>query len=271
MIYCLDMTETLQFATDLAHQVGQKLLEKFRSSGLETKLKSDHSVVTEADFTADHLITSAIRENYPDDLILSEELQPGYSSNNLETQLPVWIIDPLDGTTNFSLGLHFWGVLMARIVGGWPETGVMYFPYIDELYCATREKGAFLNGEPIQVEPPNVQVPMSFFACCSRTFRLFDVSVPYKARIFGSAAYTFCTVARGIAVLGFEATPKIWDIAAPWLLVIEAGGVMETLDGSQPFPLKTRGSYDQKKFPTLAGATHDLVFQAHKQITPKRT
>lgn len=263
------MTGTLQFATDLARQVGQELLEKFLASDLEAKLKSDHSLVTDADLTADHLITSAISEHYPDELILSEELQPRYPANKLETQPPVWIVDPLDGTTNFSLGLHFWGVLLTRIVSGWPEICVMYFPYIDELYMAHRDNGAFLNGERIHVEPPNVRAPMSFFACCSRTFRLFDVSIPYKARIFGSAAYSFCTVARGIAVLGFEATPKIWDIAAPWLLVSEAGGVMDTLDGSQPFPLAAGVAYDQKKFPTLAGATRDLVLQAHQKITPK--
>ena len=76
-------------------------------------------------------------------------------------------------------------------------------------------------------------------------------------------------VARGVSLLAFEATPKIWDIAAPWLLVQEAGGVIETLDGSQPFPLKPDIDYARQNYPTLAAATSDLAIRAHQQIIPK--
>jgi myo-inositol-1(or 4)-monophosphatase len=73
-------------------------------------------------------------------------------------------------------------------------------------------------------------------------------------------------VARGIAVLGFEATPKIWDITGSWLLVEEAGGTIETLQGSEPFPLETAMDFAGMDFPTLASATPQLASKAREQI-----
>jgi len=261
--------ESLAFATQLALEVGELLLGFFHSEKLDAVLKSDHSVVTQADLAADRVIKSAIRRAYPDDFLLSEELQPGEAGLEIATNRPVWIVDPLDGTTNFSLGLHYWGVLLARLVNGWPEIAVMFFPILHELYSAQRGRGACLNQAPLRVKPPAANRPLSFFACCSRTFRRYQVSVPYKTRILGSAAYTLCTVAHSTAILGFEATAKIWDLSAPWLVVSEAGGVVETLDGSQPFPLIAGTDYTIQNFPVLAAAQAEIAARAHQQILPK--
>jgi myo-inositol-1(or 4)-monophosphatase len=264
------MSSTIDFAIQLARQTGQLLFEHFRSSDLQTTFKSDRSAVTNADVAADRMINAAIREYEPDALLMSEELQPCYPCDETETVTqPVWIVDPLDGTTNFSLGLHIWGVLLARLVDGWTETAVLYFPLVNELYWAQLGRGAYLNGQPLKVVPPTAERPLSFFACCARTFRKYQVSIPYKARILGSAAYSMCMVTRGASLLAFEATPKIWDIAAPWLLVQEAGGVIETLDGSQPFPIKPGVDYIRQSYPTIAAATPDLATRAHQQIVPK--
>lgn len=143
------------------------------------------------------------------------------------------------------------------------------FSLIQELYTAERGQGALFNGDRIHVRLPDSSNPMSFFACCSRTYRQYYVSIQYKARILGSAAYTYCMVARGMAVLGFEATPKIWDIAAVWLLVQEAGGVIGSLDGGSPFPLAAGIDYAQVNYPTLAAATPGLLSMARSQIQPK--
>jgi myo-inositol-1(or 4)-monophosphatase len=259
----------LEFAIRLAQQVGMLLLGHFQSTDLHAELKGDHSLVTQADLEADRLIKTAIQEHYPDESLLSEERQPGETHTELSVDRPVWVIDPLDGTTNFSLGLHYWGVLLARLIDGWPEQAVLYFPAIDELYYAERGRGAYLNHTPLQVKPPQANRPLSFFACCSRTQRHYQVSVPYKARILGSAAYTLCTVARSTAILGFEATAKLWDLAGPWLVVCEAGGVIETLDGSQPFPLDAAGNYAERSFPILAAANPGIARRAHQQILPK--
>jgi len=102
------MSSRLEFSIRIARQTGQLLLEYFNSSDLHTRIKKDKSVVTEADLAADRLITAAIKKQYPKDTILSEELQPGYVSVSNEPSSRVWVVDPLDGTTNFSLaGLSY--------------------------------------------------------------------------------------------------------------------------------------------------------------------
>jgi myo-inositol-1(or 4)-monophosphatase len=263
------MAEPLSFALQLAQKVGELLLGYFHSDELLAELKSDRSLVTAADLAADCLIKEAIHQTFPDDLLLSEEKQPGEAGLEVTADRAVWIVDPLDGTTNFSLGLHYWGVLLARLVHGWPKLGVMYFPMIHELYHAQSGQGACLNRQPLRIQPPDARRPLSFFSCCSRTFRQYQVSVPYKTRILGSAAYSLCTVARSSAILSFEATAKIWDLAAAWLVVTEAGGVFETLDGSQPFPLMAATDYTQKSFPVLAAADPHIAGRAHQQILPR--
>ena len=261
-----NISNDLEFLIDLAYQSGELLLKYFQNIDLKTEFKSDRSIVTEADLAADNLIAQALEERFPNDWILSEELQPNYPSETETVNPTIWIVDPLDGTTNYSLGLHIWGVLLAQLIDGYPELAVLYFPLIDELYSAQRGGGAYLNNKQIKVLPPNPGRPLPFFTCCSRTFQNYKVNIPYKTRILGSAAYTFCCIARGIAILGFEATPKIWDIAGAWLLVKEAGGFVEPLHGNNPFPLRSGIDYAKQEFPTLVAATPDLAAKAHKQI-----
>jgi myo-inositol-1(or 4)-monophosphatase len=182
----------------------------------------------------------------------------------------VWIVDPLDGTTNFSLGMPIWGVSIARLVDGWPAIAVVYFPVLDELFTAQAGAGAFLNGEIIHTQPPIPSKPMSFFSCCTRTFQQYHVTIPYKIRILGSACYSMCAVARGMAVVGFEATPKIWDISASWLIVAEAGGDVDTIESSKPFPLRANYDYRLKNYPVLVGANSKVHTKARAQIKPKK-
>jgi len=263
------MTTTLQFAAQLAERAGELLCQYFNHPNTRSpQIKADRSVVTEADLAADKLIREAIQSAYPNDGILSEEIQPSLSSDPPNV---VWIIDPLDGTTNFSLGLPFWGVLITRVVEGWPRETAQYFPLLGERYTAQRGQGARRNGEPIHVKPPQPGNPAAFFACCSRTHRRYHVSVPYKPRILGSAAYSFCAVASGVAVAAFEATPKIWDIAGAWLLVQEAGGEIDVYDGPPPFPLLPAQNYGGQSYPSLAAAGASLVKKLRGQLTPKQS
>jgi myo-inositol-1(or 4)-monophosphatase len=259
------MTTHLEFATQLARQAGTYLMDAFRINGTTASFKADRSFVTQADVAVDHLITAAIHQHFPGEAILSEELH----TKLLEPAQAIWIIDPLDGTTNFSIGLQVWGVLITRILNGSPEMSVQYFPLLDELYTAKRDQGAWLNGNPIHTCPPDPGQPFGFFACCSRTHRRYSIDIPYKPRILGSAAYSFCLLARGAALIGLEVTPKIWDIAGAWLLVQEAGGVIQPLEGSAPFPLAVGQDYSQSNFPTFAAATPELLASSRGQISPK--
>jgi myo-inositol-1(or 4)-monophosphatase len=256
------------FANFLAKETGELLLKMFKTSGLEPSYKPDHSIVTKADKAADEFIQTTIQEHFPGETIISEELHPIHTTSALLPDDPVWVIDPLDGTTNFSLGLPFWGVSIACVKEGKPSVGAIYFPVIDELYSAQKTAGAYLNGKLLQQE--NAYINLSYFSCCSRTHKQYLVSVPYKTRILGSTCYTLCSIAKGISILGFEATPKIWDIAAGWLIIQEAGGVIEPLlDHSEPFPLQDGMDYSKSNFPILAGANQEVIAKARQQITRK--
>jgi myo-inositol-1(or 4)-monophosphatase len=257
------MNDILSTTIDIALVTGKLLLEYFQNGNLATKRKYDQSLVTEADLRADELISNRLKTLFPDDDLLSEELNPS-SGSNLERNL--WIVDPLDGTTNFSLGIHYWGILIARVVNQAPQLCVNYFPALDELYTALLGEGAQLNQKPITVEKPDDQRKLSFFSCCSRTFRNYRVEIPYKIRIFGSAGYSLSSVARGISKLSFEARAKIWDFAGSWLLVGEAGGAPGVLDGKEPFPLEPNQDYSRISFPVITASTADQVSRARDHL-----
>lgn len=258
------MPTTLQFAAEVVRQAGKLLSEHFIPFGMQADSKPDNSLITQADLAADRLITSAIRTKFPEDLILSEESNT--FSGNQET--PIWVIDPLDGTTNFSLGLPIWGVSIARLVAGYPRTAVLYFPKLDELYCAEQDQGATLNGESLE-ELSSPHEKTSFFACCSRTIQFYKVDLPYKTRILGAAAYNLCCVARNTAIMAMEVTPKIWDLAAGWLIVKESGKVVEVLEGQSPFPLKASVDYKSVNYPIIA-AKNERLLSRLRQAVQKR-
>ena len=256
---------TIEFVSQLAMETGDILMNYYRRSGTRSQLKSDRTVVTEADLAADLYLRNRISQAYPENPILSEESNTTYPTN----QSAVWVIDPLDGTTNFSLGLHYWGVSIARIINGYPELGVLYFPLLGELFTASLGEGAYLNDSHLEVKPPNPSQPTSFFSCCSRANRYYNVDIKYKTRILGSAAYGLATVARGSAILAFEVTPKVWDFSASWLIMQEAGGLIAPLDGEEPFPLIPGVDYKSKSFPILAAATSELLAEGQYKIKKK--
>lgn len=260
------MSERLVFTIDLAQRAGELLLESFHQRDWQINEKADSSLVTGADLASDRLISQEIQRRFPGEPLVSEEQ---HSYLPLAGDGPVWVVDPLDGTTNFSLGLPIWGVAIARLEDGHPVEAVMYFPVLGELYTAQRGKGAWMNGNPLRVNDPDHALPQSFFSTCSRAFKGYQVSVPYKTRILGSATYSFCSLARGMALVTFEAEAKIWDIAAPWLLVCEAGGTIETLDESAPFPLQAGLEYATHSYPTLATASSGLLTRARRWIKPR--
>jgi myo-inositol-1(or 4)-monophosphatase len=245
------MNKALDFASQLAQDTGHLLLDFYKTSGIQANLKPDHTVVTEADLAADCFIHDSIQAKFPEDGILSEEASTIYP----EGKSHVWIIDPLDGTTNFSLGLHYWGVSIARLWEGNPEIAALFFPLLGELFMASKGGGATLNGARLHVKSPESSQPETFFSCCSRTHRQYKVDIRYKTRILGSAAYGLSSVARGSAILAFEVTPKVWDFSGSWLITQEAGGVIAPLNGGSPFPLVPGKDYGPIKYQLLAATT----------------
>ena len=249
------MTNTRLFAQNLAAETGELLSSYFKLSGIDPDVKADHSVVTEADLVADTFIQNTIRQAFPEDEILTEET----NTIDIDPDKPLWVIDPLDGTTNFSLGMHTWGVSIGRLVNGFPDTAALSFPRHQELYSAQRGEGAFLNDQLFMVQPLRPSMPTAFFTTCSRSIRQYHLDIPYKFRLLGAVAYDFCLVARGAALLAFHAIPKIWDIAAGWLVLEEAGGYATCHTSGSPFPYFAPNQPPGTPFPVLLAANQALA------------
>lgn len=134
-------------AMQWARQAGVIQLEYFRSGHLDVHTKLNESdIVTKADRASDNFLRHSIAEAYPGHSILTEE--SGEESNSGEYR---WVIDPLDGTTNYTAGLPIFAVSIGIEHNGQTVGGVVYAPYLNELFHGIRGKGAWLNGEPIHV------------------------------------------------------------------------------------------------------------------------
>ena len=254
-------SKRLKFTKDLALKTGELLLEKFNHHDRQGTLKDDRTLVTEADRAADQLIMESIQKAYPKEGILSEE-----SSTTLPPGEDVWVVDPLDGTVNFSRGLNYWGVSIAHLREGSPYTAALYFPVTGELFSASKNEGAYLNGEVLGAGGDFDQDLFPLFMHCSRMHQKYQVDLPYKKRSLGAAAYHLCLIASSTAVLSFESTVRIWDFAAAWLVVREAGGMITSLGDEAPFPAQTGRDYHKVPFPIAAAISKDVLDTARQNI-----
>jgi myo-inositol-1(or 4)-monophosphatase len=255
----------LEFAQKAALLTGELLLNKYLDGDHQATLKKDRTLVTAADREADQLLHDLISDKYPGEGILSEE------RSTLFPQSPhAWVIDPLDGTVNFSQGLSYWGVSIAHLENGVPRTAALYFPTTNELFTAAAGKGAWLNGQLMQVAEESAKTLFPIFVHCSRMHQRYHVNLPYKKRSLGAAAYHICLIANNTAALAFESTPRIWDFAASWLVVIEAGGFIHSFGKEQPFPAHPGEDYHKRPFPIVAASSQDILTTARDGITHRQ-
>jgi len=259
--------EELIFAERLAAEAAALALSQFGHA--TARRKYDGTLVTATDEAVDLLIAERIAAAYPDDAVLSEERVTHYDPSVGRT----WVIDPLDGTTNFARGFPTWGVSIALLEEGAPVVGVVHFPALEEVFAATVGGGATCNGVAIHTLPDTTVLgDDQVFMECTRTRRLFSVNLPFKNRILGSAAYHLCKVAQGCALGGIEGTPKVWDIGAAALILQEAGGVLQRLEPDTPpiFPLEgVAGEYGARSMPLVHGANDSVIAFALPCILPK--
>ncbi|MFB9885466.1 inositol monophosphatase family protein [Balneatrix alpica] len=221
------------YAQSLARQAGTLLVQERQQASFSLELKRGIELVTSADIKADACIRQGIEACYPDHLILSEESSPHLSPQQLK-QGPVWIIDPIDGTVNFANGQPAVAVSIAFAWNGEVQVGVVHCPFLQETFSAVRGQGAYLNGLPLQVQPP-LSVASALVATgfpyeraprAALLARLSRVMAEVQdVRRLGSAAIDLCYVAAG-RLAGYFETVKPWDMAAGALIVHEAGGVI---------------------------------------------
>ena len=215
-----------------AREAGQILLKHF-SQPLEVQFKDKKrgDPVTTADRLSEEFLASTIREKFPQHGILSEEGGALYKSDSPF----VWVLDPLDGTSNFMNGLPLFAISIGVLWKGQPVAGSIYVPVSHRatagVYHACLGKGAHLNGEKIEVarEPsgrPLSEIPSHF----GSQFRLSGESrrEPLEVRNLGSIALELAMTAGGVFQFALFGSPKLWDVAAGVLLIKEAGGLAFT-------------------------------------------
>lgn len=219
--------DALSIATRAARDAGTIQKECFyQDKRIENK--GNRNLVTEVDLLSEKCILNIIRDEYPDHSILCEE--SGETENTSEFR---WIIDPLDGTTNYAFGIPIFCVSIGLIHHDEVLLGVVYDPMRDELFQAQKGKGAWLNGTPISVSSErNIQTTLVGFdlgyddarskEMLSRANSLWNSEVAF--RLIGSAALGMTYVACGRMDLYFHRRIYPWDIAAAILMVREAGG-----------------------------------------------
>ena len=135
----------LEFASETARSAGQLLLEH-QTAPQNIRTKGYRDIVTDADIISQALITERLHSRFPQHAIWGEEGERPPSLNR-----PLWIIDPLDGTTNYAHGIPLFAVTLALLVEREVELGIVYAPSLDLMFTAERGQGAFMNGQPIQV------------------------------------------------------------------------------------------------------------------------
>jgi myo-inositol-1(or 4)-monophosphatase len=211
---------------------------------IDIRKKGTIDLVTEIDLAAERMIRALIAERHPHHDILAEEL--GGPSGPPSRYC--WIVDPLDGTTNYAHGLPLFCCTVALEVDGVLEVGAIYDPTRDELFTAERGQGAFLNGARLQVSQTSTLIDALLvtgfpYAVQEQLVELVGLFAAFlgesrAVRRLGSAALDIAYVAAGRMDGFWEQGLNAWDIAAGVLLVQEAGGRVTSLDGG-PFVLRT--------------------------------
>ena len=212
---------------DLLRAVGTYQLEGFRKlSTADIGVKDDdsygYSVVTEYDVETERRVYEFISNTFPEDSFLGEE-----NGNVKKDPSRYWILDPIDGTSNFTQGVPFWGPSLAFWDDEGPARGWVYFPPLDEMFYAERGGGAFLNGEPLYASRVKEYSNLCTVGTVSRLHRRFRLRCPAKHRILGSIIVNLCYIATGSFAASYS-RGSVWDLAAGLVIARESGAVIET-------------------------------------------
>jgi myo-inositol-1(or 4)-monophosphatase len=258
----MNLDEELRCATDLARQAGALVLDDYGK--VSRLLKRHQEAVTDADRASQRLIVAGLRRQFPHDGIVGEENERG-DAITFDVADPSgrnWVIDPIDGTNNFLAGLGVFAVCIGLLEAGHPVLGVVYDVTRDQMYRAAKGAGAWRGAQSISAS----RLPLDDNAMLMMTSNLLDAQgnpppfalrwlsqTNWKIRILGSAALEAMEVAAGVARGAITLNGKLWDIAAPAAIVLEAGGIITDPRGGAIFPFNL-ANYTGAKVPYLAAA-----------------
>jgi myo-inositol-1(or 4)-monophosphatase len=236
-----ELDDLLGLARDLSERASELLLDRLHEPRSDVRTKSTGTdMVSEVDEASERLIVDAIREARPDDGILSEEGANAESKSGYR-----WVIDPVDGTTNYLYAHPGFGVSIAVERAGEAVVGVVADPMHGDTFTAIRGRGAFQNGAPIaasdETELGSALVATGFGYDPARRRAQGEVIASIIGEIrdirrMGAAAVDLCSVACGRVDAYFERGLNHWDLAAGELIAAEAGAQLGAIDGGPPVP-----------------------------------
>ncbi len=251
----------LSIATEAVRAAGHELMGRFESE-LDVRWKTwqgERTVVTDADLAADRAIRDVLAMYVPDHIIFSEEYPHGTVDGP-----DVWVVDPLDGTDNYSRGQPQFCVSVVHTVGTKPDVAAIFDPIRDELFTVVRDGDVLLNGRPIAVtdcdDPSSCAVAWAQRGIDPDDERRFNAALAEAARVFhrvrltGSAALETAWVAAGRYDGALFSNVKWWDHAGVGLLVQEAGGRVTDVRGRPTGPESRRCVFSN-------GRIHDAMLE----------
>lgn len=252
----LDMADLWQSAMDhavaMARKAGEVVREALRDERKNAVMTKSSLVdlVTQTDQKVEQLIIQSVKEKFPTHKFIGEESVAAGEACVL-SESPTWIIDPIDGTTNFVHAFPFVAVSIGFSVNKEVEFGVVYSCLEDRMFTARRGRGAFCDGQPLQVSPQE-DIKQAIIATEFGSNRDADVvdkiftslrrvlCIPvHGVRSAGTAAINMCLVALGCVEAYYEIGIHVWDVAAASLIVSEAGGVLMDVEGG-PLDIMSR-------------------------------
>ena len=227
--------------------VSQRQIKDF--GNISVSNKSDGSLITSCDLWSDKTIVDGLASIAPGEGILSEE-----GCKEIPNTNAYWVVDPLDGTTNFAAGIPYWSISIARFIDGRPQSSFLIIPTLKKIFVSIKGKGVWLNNQKIDPHKNNHQ--SECVSLCSRSIKILQKKpnsiFPGKIRLLGVSSLNLTSVAMGQTFGAIESTPKIWDIAAAWLLLEELNCSIEWLD-TNPLNLNAGQNLSDVNFPLIAG------------------
>ena len=234
----------------LLDQVAERQRNDF--GNIVSDVKPDGSLITACDRWSDAAFVQGLAEIAPGEGVLSEEGNQACPSTSA-----YWVVDPLDGTTNFAAGIPYWAISVARFVDGEPSEAFLDVPSLHQRIVAIRGQGAWRNQKRLTPET-RVASGSTCISLCSRSIRVLrkrpEQPFPGKIRLLGVASLNLVSVAIGQTAAALEATPKIWDLAAAWLVLSELGCPIIWLD-KNPAELEPGCDLSEVGFPVLAAGS----------------
>jgi myo-inositol-1(or 4)-monophosphatase len=251
------------------------LMSKFGGLIIGELKENQSSIVTEMDVSAERKIEHIISSKYPGHSIVGEETGAVLTGSEF-----TWIIDPIDGTSNYASGIPWFGTLLAVLQHDKPMAAGAYLPYYDEMYYAERGKGTTCNGKPVRVTEEHSLKNVLFAYATDyshdlektryETDLLYEIIKNVRNVRSTNCLIDFCYVADGRFGGSINHQCKVWDIVAPWLIITEAGGKMTDLEGAElDFDLSIDNYLKSYKILSAAAHLHPLVVdivQKHLEV-----